>query len=259
MIKYIFCDLDGTLYDNGIKEDDIEAIRRIGEKGIVFNIATGRIFSEASLMTKELIVDGYYICENGAYIYDKNYKKIFEGTIDDEIVKKVISRFESNSAYLYFKYDGEVILVDKDNILNKYENKYKIDEGFKSKENYKGLVGNIGIVSNDIEELYRIQLYLEAEFGEFLNVYFAGDNVVNLVSKGVSKRDAIEYICNVESISIDEIATIGDSPNDIDMLKGIQYSFAMKNARESVKEHANYNVKSVEEAINIIEKINGVE
>ncbi len=29
MIKYIFCDLDGTLYDNGIKEDDLEAIRRI--------------------------------------------------------------------------------------------------------------------------------------------------------------------------------------------------------------------------------------
>ena len=56
-----------------------------------------------------------------------------------------------------------------------------------------------------------------------------------------------------------EIATIGDSPNDINMLDGIQYSFVMKNSSDSVKKHANYIVSSVSEAIGIINKINGVE
>ena len=30
MIKHIFCDLDGTLYHDGIREEDIKAIEEIG-------------------------------------------------------------------------------------------------------------------------------------------------------------------------------------------------------------------------------------
>ena len=89
-----------------------------------------------------------------------------------------------------------------------------------------------------------------------LDVYFSADNVINLVKKGVSKRKGIEYICKILNIDMDEIATIGDSPNDINMLKGLKYSFAMKNARDSVKENANYITNSVADAIKIIDNIN---
>lgn len=44
MIKYIFCDLDGTLYHNGISKEDANAINNIEKQGVTFNIATGRIF-----------------------------------------------------------------------------------------------------------------------------------------------------------------------------------------------------------------------
>lgn len=52
MIKHIFCDLDGTLYNNGIGEEDINAIKMIEEKEVKFHISTGRIFTEADSMTK---------------------------------------------------------------------------------------------------------------------------------------------------------------------------------------------------------------
>ena len=29
MIKHIFCDLDGTLYHNGISKEDVDAIKKI--------------------------------------------------------------------------------------------------------------------------------------------------------------------------------------------------------------------------------------
>ena len=256
MIKHIFCDLDGTLYHNGISKEDIESIKRIEERGVKFHIATGRTFNDAHSMINDSIkLDGYYICENGAFIHDKNHKLLFKGTIEDEIVNKVISRFESPNAYLYFKHDGIVILVDDDNILNK-DNKYIVDKDFINRKKYNNLIGNIGIVSEDIEELSRIHLYLEAEFDDVLDVYFSADNVINLVKKGVSKRKGIEYICKILNIDMDEIATIGDSPNDINMLKGLKYSFAMKNARDSVKENANYITNSVADAIKIIDNIN---
>ena len=261
MIKHIFCDLDGTLYHNGISKEDIKAIKNIEEeKGIKFHIATGRTFTDVHSMIKNSInMDGYYICENGALIYDKNHNLVFKGTIEDKIVKKVIARFESKNSYLYFKYDGVVILIDEENILNRKGNKYIVDKNFINKESYNSLIGNIGIVSEDIEELSRIQLYLESEFRELLDIYFTADHVINLVAKGVSKREGIEFVCKNLNLENHEIATIGDSPNDINMLDGIQYSFAMENSRDSVKKHANYIVSSVAEAISMINKINGVE
>ncbi len=39
MIKHIFCDLDGTLYHNGISNEDIRAIEEIEKMGVKFHIA----------------------------------------------------------------------------------------------------------------------------------------------------------------------------------------------------------------------------
>ena len=260
MIKHIFCDLDGTLYHGGIDDQDVKAIKEIEDKGVKFHIATGRIFTQADNMTKDkLKINGYYICENGSYIHDKDHNIIFKGMIDDEIVKKVISRFDSDTAHLYFKYSGKVVLLDGGEVFNQYSTDYIIDPEFINRDSFNNEVGNIGVISDDIEELSRIELYLESEFGEILDIYFSSENTINIVPKGISKRKAIEHTCEILGVSMDEIATIGDSPNDISMLEGIKYSFAMSNARESVKISANYIANSVKEAIEKINKINGVE
>lgn len=260
MIRHIFCDLDGTLYHNGIDIQDVEAIKEIEEKGIRFHIATGRTFKHADEMTKEKIkLNGYYICENGSYIYDSNHNLIFKGTIDDTLVKKIISRFESKDAKIYFKYSGKIILLEESKSFSYYSKDYIIDPEFINRDNFNNEVSNIGIVSSNREELSRIELYLQSEFRELLDIYFSSEHTLNIVPKGVSKRKAIEKVCNILNCPLDEIVTIGDSPNDINMLEGIKYSFAMENARESVKKSANYICANVKEAIKIIEKINGVE
>lgn len=257
MIKHIFCDLDGTLYHNGIDKEDAKAIEKIEKEGVRFHIATGRILKQAYKMTKDSIdMNGYYICENGSFIYDNMHNQIFKGTIDDNLVKKVIARFQSKTAYIYFKYDGKIVLTGGEDVFNYYTNDFIVDTEFVNRHTFNNLVGNIGIVSNDIDELSRLELYLKSEFSEVLDIYFSSENTLNLVPRGVSKRKGIEYLCNILGANTDEIATIGDSPNDICMLDGIKYSFAMENSRELVKESANYIAKNVKEAIEIIQEIN---
>ena len=53
MIKHIFCDLDGTLYNKGISKEDIKAIEEIEKEGVIFHIATGRVFKQAYKMVNE--------------------------------------------------------------------------------------------------------------------------------------------------------------------------------------------------------------
>jgi len=260
MIKHIFCDLDGTLYQNGISEEDIKAIKDIEKNGIKFHIATGRAFKQAYKMLEQRIdLNGYYICQNGSFVYDKDYNVVLKESIDDNLVKKVVDRFNSDYSYIYFMYDGDIILSGGKEYLDEYDRDCIVDSNFFNKESYNNLVGNIGIISDNIDELKRMELYYKSEFNEILDVYLSGPYVLSILPKHISKRNAIEHVCKILNVNLDEIATIGDSANDICMLEGLKYSFAMDSSKDNVKNIASYKAKNVREALEIIKKINGVE
>ena len=260
MIKHIFCDLDGTLYQNGISEEDIKAIKDIEQNGIKFHIATGRAFKQAyKMLEKRINLNGYYICQNGSFVYDKDYNVVLKESIDDNLVKKVVDRFNSDYSYIYFMYDGDIILSGGKEYLDEYDRDCIVDSNFFNKESYNNLVGNIGIISDNIDELKRMELYYKIEFNEILDVYLSGPYVLSILPNHISKRNAIEHVCKILNVNLDEIATIGDSPNDICMLEGLKYSFAMDSSKDNVKNIASYKAKNVREALEIIKKINGVE
>ncbi|SCG98680.1 Uncharacterized phosphatase YwpJ [uncultured Clostridium sp.] len=260
MIKHIFCDLDGTLYHHGISDDDIKAIEAIEKKGVVFNIATGRAFKQASKMIKgKLDLNGYYICQNGAFVYDKNHNEILKEVIDDNLVKKVVNRFKSDDAYIFFMHDGNIVISGGEDILDEFDRECINDPDFFKKDSFDNLVGNIGILSRNEDELGRMDTYYKNEFEGILDVYLSGKYVLNISPSHISKGNAIKHVCSILNVNLDEIATIGDSPNDISMLKGFKYSFSMDSSREDVKKSSAYTVKSVKEAIEVIEKTNGVE
>ena len=257
MIRHIFCDLDGTLYNDGISDEDVKAIEEIEKEGVIFHVATGRVFKQACNMISDKIkLNGYFIYENGSFIFDKDENLIFKEPIDDYLVRKIINRFESNLAHIYLKYNGEIVLSGGEDVFSHYTKDYILDEEIFKKENFDNLVGNVGIVSDNMDELKRLEYYYKSEFGEVCDIYLSGPYTLNIVPNHVSKRHGIEHICKKYNISLDEVATMGDSPNDICMLKNIKYSFAMNKSNEDVKESASYVVNSVRDAIEMIKKIN---
>ena len=257
MIRHIFCDLDGTLYNDGISDEDVKAIEEIEKEGVIFHVATGRVFKQACNMISDKIkLNGYFICENGSFIFDKDENLIFKEPIDDYLVRKIINRFESNLAHIYLKYNGEIVLSGGEDVFSHYTKDYILDEEIFKKENFDNLVGNVGIVSDNMDELKRLEYYYKSEFGEVCDVYLSGPYTLNIVPSHVSKRHGIEFICKKYGVSLDEVATMGDSPNDICMLKDIKYSFAMNKSKNEVKESASYIVNNVREGIEIIRKIN---
>ena len=131
MIKHIFCDLDGTLYHDGISKEDIKAIEDIESKGVKFHIATGRALKQASKMIEnKLNLNGYYICQNGAFVYDKNKNIVLKEFIDDCLVGKVINRVKSDDSYIYVMYDGNIVISGGLEILDKYDKECIMDLDF---------------------------------------------------------------------------------------------------------------------------------
>lgn len=262
MIKYVFCDLDGTLYHNGVSEEDAKAVKKIEESGRIFNIATGRIFRQGYEMVKnDISLNGYFIAENGSYIYDSELNLIFTGTLSDDLVREVIKEYEEiknvkeMEAEIYFKFDGNMLVLNNGKAFNSYSDDFLVEPDFASRESFDNKVGNIGFASNHPEELEEIEAKLKEKFSDKLDIYFSSENTINLVPKGVAKNKAIEYVVEKEGVDSKEVATIGDSPNDISMIAGFEHGFAMANAREDVKAVAKYVVNNVAEALEIISKI----
>ena len=62
---------------------------------------------------------------------------------------------------------------------------------------------------------------------------------IEFVKKGIKKSEAIKFIMEKYQIKQEEVMTMGDGENDIEMLKFAGLGVAMENAREDVKEVAN--------------------
>jgi hydroxymethylpyrimidine pyrophosphatase-like HAD family hydrolase len=63
---------------------------------------------------------------------------------------------------------------------------------------------------------------------------------INIVARGVSKKKALEALARYLGIAVDEVAAIGDGPNDIPLLSSVGLAVAMGNAPEEVKAAAQH-------------------
>ena len=60
------------------------------------------------------------------------------------------------------------------------------------------------------------------------------------MKRGSSKGEAVQHFADYLNISYDDVMCIGDSENDLSMLKVAGVSVAMGNATPEVKEQADY-------------------
>lgn len=72
----------------------------------------------------------------------------------------------------------------------------------------------------------------------------------------VNKQVGLTHLIETLAIKPEEIAVIGDSQNDIEMLKMTPHSYAMSSADHDVKQAAQHVVDHVFEAINHLEANN---
>lgn len=255
MIKHIFCDLDGTLYRDGITEKDKEAIRLGQENGIMFHIATGRVYSHTVSIIAEANIKGYSICENGSFIYNNEGDCIYKGTLDDTQIKKIINLYnsldyvEKNDDIIYFKHNGKIAVAVDGSSIDYFSKGYTVENDILERDKYNSAIGNIGILSNNHEKLEKLVADFKVYFGSEFDIYISGPTTMNIVPRGVSKFEGIKIVCKKVGASIDEIMTIGDSPNDISMLKNVKMSFAMSDSKGEVKSEAGFETPSVADAI----------
>ena len=84
-------------------------------------------------------------------------------------------------------------------------------------------------------------------WGKKMNVVVSGKCWVDCANKGANKGSALRHFQEEYGITPDETLAFGDNLNDIEMLKRASLCFAVENARDEVKEAANFVAPSYKE------------
>ncbi len=245
MKKMVVADFNGTLIDNeeAIPMTTVLAIDEIRNAGNLFVVATGKIPTTVLDYNKDFNFLDYVIACNGAYIYDVSREKvIFKEAILREVLREIKQSFEDsspiyfctpNEAYLYIS----TIYQEKNDKIMKSDIKYF--NRFLSK--YKKHIYKIEIVfscKKDAEKKMKELNKRKLPINFNIQTYNEKNYFIEITAKGVDKFTAVEFLSHQENIKIKDVIAIGDSYNDIRMIKRVGCGIAVSNAVDEVKKVA---------------------
>ncbi len=259
-VRLIGMDLDGTLLTEQKKLTPYtrSVLLRAVEAGIIVLPATGRPFSG---LPKELVdFPGirYAVTANGGRIVEvKTGRALYESLVPFETAGKVLDVFERYDTLREIYYNG-IGYAQEDELrsVGRYisspqmaeyitatripvpDVRAKFEAERQSLDKVQGLFATVADRDAAREEL-------KAVAG--IEVTGALDKNIEVNAEGVDKGKALIWLGKHLGIRKEEIMAFGDSSNDLKMMKGVGIGVAMANAREDVKEAADYITASNDE------------
>ena len=150
MKKYriIASDLDGTLLNSAsdISRENIDAIKRLNEEGVIFVTCTGRGYSEIPEKLLSLPFYRYSIYSNGAVVYDRESGRRILKCISSDAVRKLLDILKPFDVHITFRHNGTSYVysdVQGESVFDYY---HVIPA-------HEFVVRNFGVVLNDIEKV----------------------------------------------------------------------------------------------------------
>ena len=263
-VKLIALDLDGTLFNNQsqISAHNIDTIKKANEAGATVVISTGRPYS--GLPFEQLKGSGirFAITTNGSAIYEiESGKCLFEEAMDEDIILPILDFLLTKDIHMDAFIGGKgytpVQCVAagqklanppalKHNILNTrvrvdnlplfiHENQLKVQ---KMTLNFYPE----GDVFKDREE---VRKYLESN--PAVTTVSGGYNNLEFTRADVNKGVGLQKMAQLLDIPVAQTMAVGDTENDLAIIRAAGVGVAMGNATAAVKSAADYITTSNDE------------
>ncbi len=250
--RLIAFDLDGTFLDSAknVPEKNLEALAAAAERGIYAVPATGRIYDGIPVALRTLPFMRYYICINGAYVYD---------AVDDAVIHRAEVPLET--ALKFYEY-----MDDKPALYDCYQNGkgYMTRAMYERAEDYIKDPGILRLLKTLRVPVPELKAYLreKGEDVQKLQAYYADtaerdrelarlpgvfpellfstsvENNIEVNYRTAGKGNGLAALCRHLGIDLSDTVAFGDSSNDTDMLIAAGCGIAMANALPQVRKIA---------------------
>lgn len=242
--KFMAVDIDGTLLDsNGrLTEANKEAIRLASAKGLIFSLSTGRPVQGVESIINMLQLDSPVITYNGAMVITGESREIlYEQKLSAEDAKNIVELGRQRGCMVAVWAENQLYV----NELSEKAIQYSTIAGIKPQriDDLEALVRNgvTKVLWNDEPQV--VEKYQD-EIGPYLssnvNYHTSRPMFLEFVDKKASKALAMEKIGEHYGIKREEMIAVGDGFNDLSMIEYAGLGVAMGNAKDAIKQRADY-------------------
>jgi len=202
LIKALVVDVDGTITDSKrlIQPHGIETLREMQRRGVTVMLSSGNVLPIAHGLSVFIGLNGPVIAENGGVVS----------------FKEEVYRLNSNTLPLKaFEFLSTQLRVER-----LFTDRWRESEVALKKTVDTGTVKEV---------LKNWNVVIET-------TGFA----IHIMGPGHSKMNGVRKASELIGLKTEEIAAVGDSDNDVSMLKGCGFGIAVGNASAAAKEVATY-------------------
>jgi Cof subfamily protein (haloacid dehalogenase superfamily) len=250
-IAAVLADVDGTLVTKNkvVTPRAIRAIERLHELGVLFAITSGRPPRGMRMLVHPLEMRGPMAAFNGGIIVQPDMTIVDERTIPAEVAPSVIDAITAQGLYAWIYREAEWYVTDPE---APHAQREATTVQFQPTvvPTYDGLldrVVKIVGVSDDLGRVASCEAAVQDQFGTHTSAARSQPHYLDVTHPTANKGVVIERMSHYYSIPLEQIATLGDQPNDVLMFQRSGLSIAMGNASKEVQRQATCVTASNEE------------
>lgn len=224
-MKILVSSFSDKVFVNDLKKN-VSLVNRFVDEGNIFIIATGKNISKVKKTLGSFDLKcSYYICNDGATIFDQFMNVIYRVDINKEYIEPIYDTLSKSKYISDVKIDVSTGFVDDCfRATNKIVAKY-----------------------NNQAVAYKIAEELNSHFPN-LHAYVT-TNYINIINNKISKGKSLNYLLDYYNLAKDQIYTIVKDENDISLSQYESYiignnqgsfKYCTKNFEEAIKKITNY-------------------
>ena len=258
MIKLIASDLDGTIIDDKrkISQENFKAIADLNKANIPFVVCTGKTYCISKDICKDLNAN-YGIFGNGSQIVNLSTgEEIARNILNYDEINICISIAKKRKLHIHAYTEDSIITQNleymdlRNSILFPNQIKIKIVRNIleyiqKERPTILKLVisskNNIEELKVELEKRTSLSIVCISKTGKYKDKIIDKEyEYLDISPLNVSKGKALKILEDYLKLPKENILSIGDNINDIDMFRESGIGAAVNNAYDEVKSVANY-------------------
>lgn len=221
--KLLALDMDGTTLtdDKQISAENKKWMAAAMEAGVTVMFATGRGRQSMAPYVKELQLQNPIVSTNGSEVWERPELLYKRHTLDTEMVQRLHKMAVENGTYYWAHAVGTSFSIHAwtDDISAQQWLLFGFD--------------------TDRADVLR-DLHKEVASWGCFEISNSSPTNIELNPAGISKASGLRDICELKGITMDDVVAVGDSFNDLAMIRAAGLGVAMGNAQPEVRAEADW-------------------
>lgn len=238
----LLSDMDGTLLtmEKELTEENARAAEYFIANGGKFSVATGRAKRAMEYFLPRLKINAPAVLFNGSIIYDferdaATCQMPIEFEQANAFARDIMARFPWAGFEIYLA-DSEFVAQNSD-MTRRHFKAIQLEIIERRLEEIATPWIKFNITGN-AEDMVAVEKYCIDTYGGKYFMQFSSTRFFEIMANGADKGSGAIKVCEHCGIAREKLFAIGDSFNDLELLKCAAFSFAPKNAIAQIREIA---------------------